>query len=251
MLNPLSMFCCGCTIRFGVGVILICHLAVCCFYVASACSNLIFHNPFFSSSWSPQAQLFYTAFSLVGIPTVLIALWGTVMRVEVNIRIYLFYLACSFLIDLIALVYLCLLEDPCNTVSSIVSAMTNESKSTPWGGQAFVCGAFRILSYFFVSAVVCVEVYCLFVVWSLCEDVHSGRNGPELHELVPGKDDIILKHKRQDGPYADIVGFSHSRVPGPYPSAYGTISTGMPGQPTIFGGTEHETEYPPRQDAYY
>jgi len=247
------MFCCGCSVRFGVGFILICHLAACIFYVASAISNLIFHAPFFSSSWSMQMQLLWTAFSLIGIPIIIMALWGAVARIEVNLRIYLLYLTCAFLFDLIGLVYLCLMEDPCNTVTTIVAAMQGDSKHGTWTGQAFMCGAFRIASYLFVTAVVLSEVYCLYVVWSMCEDVHCGKNGPDLYDLIPTKDDIIEKVRRpQDGPYAGIVGFAHSRVPGPYPSAYGSLSTaGMPGQTSIFGGTEHEMNYPPRQEYAY
>jgi len=247
MLYPLSMFCCGCPVNVGVSLILFFHLAACVFYVGSACSNLIFHNPFFSSSWSYNSQLLYTAFCLIGIPTIAAAAWGVASRIEINLRIYLSYLAISFLVDLGAMVYLCLIEDPCETVRSIVTSMTNGPAQ--WAGEAFLCGAFRIASYVLMTGAVLVEVYCLWVVWSFCEDVHGGKNGPELSGLIPVKDSIVEKTKRpQEGPYAGIVGFAHSKVPGPYPSPYGSISTaGMPGQPTIFGGTVHETSYPPEQ----
>eukprot|EP00413_Alexandrium_margalefii_P014456 CAMPEP_0204532198 /NCGR_PEP_ID=MMETSP0661-20131031/11596_1 /ASSEMBLY_ACC=CAM_ASM_000606 /TAXON_ID=109239 /ORGANISM="Alexandrium margalefi, Strain AMGDE01CS-322" /LENGTH=259 /DNA_ID=CAMNT_0051538421 /DNA_START=77 /DNA_END=856 /DNA_ORIENTATION=+ len=252
VISPVSMFCCGCSVRFGAGCIVLCHLLVCCFYVASACSNLIFKNAFFSSSWNPLAQLCYTAFSLVGIPIALMAFWGVAMRREINLRIYLFYLACSFVIDLGGLVYICLIEDPCNTVNYVMGSLSEQrgSKGPSFSGEAFMCGAFRIASYFLVTLAIAVQVYCLYVVWSMCEDIHGGKNGPELAELIPGKDDIIKKRRRPaDGPYASIVGFAHTKVPGPYPSPYGTIRTsGMPGQSTIFGGASHETDYPPRQE---
>jgi len=246
------MFCCGCSVRFGVGCIAIAHLAVCCFYVASACSNLIWKVPFLSSSWHPMAQLFFTAFCLVGIPITVMAFLGVMLRREINVRIYLVYLCLTFLIDIGGMVYVCLVEDPCNAVNYIVESLADQSgpKMKTFSGEAFMCGTFRIASYVAVTFVVLVEVYCLYIVWSMCEDIHAGRNGPELSELIPSKDDILKKRLRPpDGPYASIVGFAHCKVPGPYPSAYGTIKTsGMPGQGSIFGGTQHETSYPPRPE---
>jgi len=248
VLTPVSMFCCGCSVRFGAGSIVLCHLAVCCFYVASACSNLIFKSPFFSSSWSPVVQLCYTGFCLMGVPIALTALWGVVNRSEVSLRIYLVYLACSFLVDLGGVAYLVAAEDPCNSVNYIMNSISEKPGSTHFSGEAFMCGAFRIASYFLVTLVVSIEVYCLYIVWSMCEDIHSGKNGPELHTLILGKDDVLRRKMRPpDGPYASIVGFAHTKVPGPYPSAYGAIRTsGMPGQGAIFGGGQHETSYPPR-----
>eukprot|EP00419_Tripos_fusus_P006829 CAMPEP_0172679764 /NCGR_PEP_ID=MMETSP1074-20121228/16297_1 /TAXON_ID=2916 /ORGANISM="Ceratium fusus, Strain PA161109" /LENGTH=213 /DNA_ID=CAMNT_0013497993 /DNA_START=68 /DNA_END=705 /DNA_ORIENTATION=- len=213
MLYPLSMFCCGCSVPIGVGIILVCHLVACCFYVASACSNLIFHVPLFTSAWSGQMQLLYTAFSLVGIPTIFVAMWGLIMRVEANIRLYLFYLAFSVFVDMMAMVFYTLVRDPCDTLAGILLSMKQGSGSAR-SGEAFMCGTFRIVSYLSVSAMVLVEVYCIWVVWSLCEDVHSGKNGPELSELMPSKNAVVQKVKRvPEGPYDDIAGFAHSKVP--------------------------------------
>mmetsp|Transcript_45739 Transcript_45739/g.102832 ORF Transcript_45739/g.102832 Transcript_45739/m.102832 type:complete len:253 (-) Transcript_45739:42-800(-) len=247
MLHPLSVFCCGCSVRFGAGAILLCHLAVCVFYVASACSTIIFHSPFFSSSWSYHAQLLYTAFSLIGLPTIAAAIWGVVERIEANIRLYLLYLVLSFLVDLVAMVYLCLVEDPCTSLKTMAASIASSSGSN-WAGEAFVCGTFRIASYVGITVAVLIEVYCLWVIWSVCEDVHGGRNGPELSGLMPTKESVIQKSRRPpDGPYDSIVGFAHTKLPGAYPSPYGAISTsGMPGQSSIFGGSAHETDYPPR-----
>jgi len=242
------MFCCGCSVRFGVGCIVLAHLAACCFYVASACSNLVFKVALFSSSWSPIAQLFYTGFCLVGIPITVMAFYGAVMRREANLRIYLFYLALSFLIDLGGLVYVCLIEDPCQAVSYLVTSLSEKpgSRAQVVSGEAFMCGAFRIASYAVVTFAVCVEIYCLYIVWSMCEDIHGGKNGPAFGELVMSRGEKI-RRRPTDGPYASIVGFAKKTAPGAYPSVYGTImASGMRGQSAIFG-TEHETSYPPPQ----
>jgi hypothetical protein len=153
------------------------------------------------------------------------------------------YLAVCFLSNVAMVSYWCLLTNPCKEAGSIFKSMANAF------GEAFLCGALQIASYFMVTLVVAVEAYCLWVVWSLCEDVHQGRNGPELSELIPGKEETYKNIKRHmEGPRADIVGFASSTLPGPYPNAYGAISTpGQSGRP-IFGGTAHETDYPPRYE---
>jgi len=234
------MFCCGCSVPVGAAIILVFHLAACCFYLACVCSNLIFHAPTFFSTWTVHAQLLYLAFSMVGIPIIASGLWGVMQRVEVNIRLYLYYLMTCFILDACALVYFFLVDDVCAAVGSFVNLMANSF------GEAFLCGTFRTVSYFLCAGGIAVEVYCLWVIWSMCEDVHEGKNGPELWQLIPTKDGIIQKSRKpQEGPYDDIVGFAHMSLPGPHPSPYGAID---PESDTgLFGGTNHETEYPPRK----
>eukprot|EP00443_Scrippsiella_acuminata_P024920 CAMPEP_0115253712 /NCGR_PEP_ID=MMETSP0270-20121206/44814_1 /TAXON_ID=71861 /ORGANISM="Scrippsiella trochoidea, Strain CCMP3099" /LENGTH=217 /DNA_ID=CAMNT_0002669227 /DNA_START=178 /DNA_END=828 /DNA_ORIENTATION=- len=214
------------------------HMAACLFYLCSVCSNIILLQPIFFSTWTVHAQLLYLAFSMIGIPIIASALWGVLNRIELNIRLYLYYLMACFVLNSGALVYFFLVDDVCDTVGSFVNLMASSF------GEAFLCGAFRIFSYFLCAGGIAVEVYCLWVIWSMCEDVHEGKNGPELWQLIPSKDDIIQKSKRpQDGPYADIVGFAHTQLPGPHPSPYGAIDPES--ESGIFGGTNHETAYPP------
>mmetsp|Transcript_132373 Transcript_132373/g.423616 ORF Transcript_132373/g.423616 Transcript_132373/m.423616 type:complete len:240 (+) Transcript_132373:93-812(+) len=234
MAYPLTMFCCGCSVPAGTTIILLFHLVACFGILASVCSNLIFHNPVFASTWSVQAQFLYMGFALMGIPIIVSALWGVANQVETNIRVYLYYLMCSFLENAVALVYFCLVEDVCRLAGTLVEVGTSNF------GEAFLCGTFRTVSYFTVATGIAVEVYCLWVIWSFCEDVHDGKNGLELWQLIPSKDDMIQRSKsNKEGPYADIVGFAHTGLPGPY----GTVSTDAA---TIFGGGYHDTAYPPR-----
>mmetsp|Transcript_81636 Transcript_81636/g.214296 ORF Transcript_81636/g.214296 Transcript_81636/m.214296 type:complete len:247 (-) Transcript_81636:33-773(-) len=243
MLSPLSMFCCGCTVPMGVGTILFFHLASNCAYIFSAVSNLIFLNPVFASSWTVPLQMLYTAFCLVGLPVVGLAAFGLANRVEINIRLYLYYFLISFLIDTSALGYWLAVEEPCNMLDGLGASFSAAARAE--FGDAFLCGFFRIASYFVVSGAVLTEVYCLWVVWSFAEDVHLGMNGPELSQLLPGREGAFVKHKiMEDGPAGGIVGFHNSKLPGPYPTPYGAISTS--GDNGLFGFENHETEYPPR-----
>merc|ERR1740138_154576 len=229
MLYPLAMFCCGCSVPVGVGIILVCHLAECVLYVFSVCSTIIFHHTSFSSSWSFPSQMFYTAWCLVGIPIILAAALGVVQRTEASLRVYLFYLTSCFLLNACWLGYFILLTDPCQqAVGDILRVVTEHY------GQSFFCGAAQIASYLFMGAAIILHVYCMWVVWSLCEDVHLGANGPNLSELIPNKDYEIKKVRHLgDGPQAGIIGFAHTKLPGSYPSPYGAVNA--PGRPVQTG----------------
>lgn len=240
------MFCCGCSPATGVLLVLACHFIACILQLASICSNVIWKTPLLFEHSSTSGQLFVAGLCLIGIPVIIAAFFGVTKRIETNIRLYLYYLFVCFAIDTAAVLYFCLVQDICDseTFEEVLDGDT---------GESFMCGISRILTFLFVAATICLEVYVLWLVWSLCEDVHLGTNGPELSVLIPGKDDILQKNRRpQDGPYAGIVGFAHTKVPGPYPypdrNAYGS-TLGMPGQPTMFGGTYHETAYPPSKES--
>lgn len=245
MLRPMTMFCCGCSPAAGVQIVLFFHFIACFFQLASVCANIIFDTPLLFEHDSMDAQLFIAGLSLVGIPIIIAASYGVTLRVEANIRLYLYYLSLCFVIDTVAVIYWCLIENIC-TSKVFEDVMDGDA------GESFMCGLVQVASYFVAAGAVAVEVYILWLVWSVCENIHLGTNGPELSGLIRGKDDVIHKNRRaQDGPYAGIVGFAHTKVPGPYPypdgAPYGS-TLGMPGQPAMFGGTFHDTSYPPKKD---
>jgi len=243
MLYPLTMVCCGCRVAAGAYIIMVSHLVACCFFIFSACSVLLYKAHGLAASFSPMEQLFGVGWSLIGVTLIIGAIYGVARRIEMNVRLYLYYFLICFVSNVVQLARAFLMADVCQTTGKIL-LVASESF-----GEAFMCGAMRIFSYFFVAGAVLTEAYCLWVIWSLCEDVHFGQMGPELAELIPSKADFVQKLRRQkDGPYADIVGLAHAKVPGPYPNpaGYEAVNTiGMPGQSTIFGGNFHETNYPP------
>lgn len=236
------MFCCGCKVTTGGQLVLVCHLFACALIIYSCCESLISQVPTLASVWTPGEQLVSVAFSLMGIPLIIAAMYGIYFRMDINLKLYLYYLLATFVVNLYLLVSDFMLQDPCEKLGSL-SGTINDSF-----GEAFTCGVLRIFCYFFVASMVSLEVYCLWVIWSLIEEMTVGQMGPELASLLPTKGDIVKKLKRpQDGPYADIVGLAHAKVPGPYPSpnGYDTIQTiGMGSQP-LFGGNSHDTNFPP------
>lgn len=224
MLYPLNGFCCGCSVPTGVGIILLFHLAECVLYIISACSTLIFHQSFpLTAEWTFASQMFYTGWCLVGVPIILAATFGVFQRIEANVRLYLFYLIACFLLDIIWVGYYTTVADPCHqAMGDIIGAATEQF------GHSFFCGALQIASYFFLGVVILLHVYCLWVVWSFCEDVHLGGNGPNLSELLPNRDyEIKTVRHMGDGPKKEIIGFAHTKLPGSYPSPYGATGPGI------------------------
>lgn len=236
MLYPLPMFCCGCSIPVGVYVILMCHLVVSLLYVVSVSSNVIFHVPLLMSAWSVQSQLVYAGFCLLGIPLIVSALFGVWYRIEVTVRLYLYYFMACFLVNSSGLVYICLIQDACASIGSFVTLMSANF------GEAFLCGAFRIISYFAAAGGIATQVYCLWIIWSMCQDMRAGQNFPELQSLLPHKESIVMRAKHiQKQAQADFIGFKHSDTPGPYPCAYGAISTENY-ESSLFGSVNTEME---------
>jgi hypothetical protein len=160
-------------------------------------------------------------FDIAGVAIIVLAMLGVSKRIDIAVRLYLIYLLATFILDTGFFVYELLWNDHCHNVSGLAT--------TALMGQAFMCGFLRIMSYLFVAAAICAEVYCLYIVWSFCEDVHEGVNGPELKELLPAKEEAFLKkhthmHGEREGPYANIIGLAYySDFPGSYPEPCGAF----------------------------
>mmetsp|Transcript_77962 Transcript_77962/g.137413 ORF Transcript_77962/g.137413 Transcript_77962/m.137413 type:complete len:235 (+) Transcript_77962:51-755(+) len=230
-LFPLSACCCGCSTTTGTFLILLGHLACCLGYVTIACCHWIWHQATWSSTWSAELQMLLVMFFLTGIPIIGGALYGTVLKLEVHVRSYLFYLLASFAVDTGLMMWGFLIKDACQTVSVVVHSLGSIM------GDAFTCGIVRICSYFSVALMVLVEVYCLWVVWSFCEDIRAGKFGPELSELILGQEALVIKHKQEP---------LKSRTA----RQYGSFT--VEGNDGIFKSVsgEHETNYPAPRGVY-
>lgn len=242
-----TMFCCGFPVSLGVWLILAFHLLACIGYLYAAWLNVVFHMTSFGSSMSSSAQMYWTVLCMMGVAIIIAAMYGTYKRIEVNVRVYLYYFLLCFVVDTVSVVSAFLLKDACQTSGNMLKLLAKNF------GQAFMCGAMRIASYGAVISVVAVEAYCLYIVWSFCEDIHEGTNGFALFHMMLGKEDIWKKKhipKGSDVPYAhaDVVGIAHQKTPGPYPSPYGATQsqTSALVSHSLFGGQNHEMDYPPK-----
>lgn len=241
LLEPTNMFCCGCSLSVGVPIIQCFHLMTCILYVAVAYGSVVLHMQSYSSTWGPTMQMALAALYLCGIPIILAGLWGVAKRALVNLQFYLGYLSLCLLIDSIFLIHAFIWEDPCKTTGSFLKMMGEDF------GPAFVCGFARVGSWLFIFAALSVEVYCAYIVWSLCEEIRMGTSW--LWELIPSAEEAWKKkHSRDNGPvetaYNDIVGLPHTKVQGPYPSPYGATEAFAAPNYNILGGTNHVTDYP-------
>lgn len=238
--EPTNMFCCGCSLMVGVPIIIGFHLLTCIIYVAVAFCSLVLHMQSYASTWGPTLQMALAALYLCGIPIILAALWGVAKRSLVNLQFYLGYLSICLVVDNIFMIHAFLWEDPCKTTGSFIKMMGEDF------GPAAICGFARIGSWLFTLAALSFEVYCAYVVWSLCEEMRTGTSW--LWELVPSAEDASLKKQiRDNGPvesaYTDIIGLPHTKVQGPYPSPYGATGLAAPNY-KLLGGTNHITNYP-------
>lgn len=240
MLEPTSVFCCGCSLRVGIPIIMGLHLLACFFYIGAAFSNIVLHVATFGSTWGLVTQMWLTGLYLCGIPIIISGLYGVATRIEAHVRIYYVYLLACFVIDTAALIYSFVWEDPCRSSGSFIQMLSADF------GAAFVCGLSRIFSYAFAIVTISMEAYCLYIVWSFIEEVRTGSSGPWLWELVPGKDGALnkLAMHNGDGEETDFDVVVDARYK--LPSSYGALQ-GYNRQPSnaILGGTEHNLNYAP------
>jgi len=211
--------------------------------------------------------MWLTGLYFAGIPIIISAFYGVAKRIDASVWIYFIYLIICFVIDACALIYLFMWQDACHSTGTLIKILGEDF------GKAFICGVTRIGAWTFVLVAISMEMYCLYIVWSFCEDVRRGTLIPTLWDLMNFSqvEQFMKKHALQRSEHGktdafgrhsnDIVGLAHSKKPGPYPSPYGsfwsapmtyTMSGGTSPVKgfeaptyTVFDGTEHDTNYPP------
>lgn len=233
MVRPLNQFCCGCSLSFGVKVILFLNLVQNIFYIATATSNIIFKIPTFGFNINLATQTFNAAFCLLGLPFIFAAVWGVTYRLETHMRLYFYYTIISFFLDMGYILIYLVIQDQCTLLPSVLKKH----------GSAFACGFTRILSIGFITLVTIIQVYFIFTIWSFCEDLKAGGSGAGLPDLLVGAEDVKRRRKFTSN-YHDGL---HASGGNSFPLAYGAIQTpGIGGNTRIFNGGYHETQYPPR-----
>lgn len=236
MVRPLNQFCCGCTLTFGVKLILALNLFQNIFYIATTTSNVIFRVPTIGFGVNLATQTFNAAFCLLGLPFIFAAFWGVIHRLETHIKLYLFYTVVSFVLDMAYVLVFLVVQDSCTALPSVLKKH----------GAAFACGFTRIFTIFFIVMVTVIQLYFMFTIWSLCEDLKVGGSGIGFPELLAGAGHQRNKRKHTSAYHDGLFGVG-STAGGPFPIAYGSIATpGIGGSQHIFNGNFHETTYPPK-----
>eukprot|EP00746_Dinoflagellata_sp_MGD_P166058 gnl/MRDRNA2_/MRDRNA2_95705_c0_seq1.p1 gnl/MRDRNA2_/MRDRNA2_95705_c0~~gnl/MRDRNA2_/MRDRNA2_95705_c0_seq1.p1 ORF type:complete len:235 (+),score=20.79 gnl/MRDRNA2_/MRDRNA2_95705_c0_seq1:103-807(+) len=229
--RPLNQFFCGCSVTFGVKLILFCNLLQNFFYIVTASSNIIFRHPTVGFNVALATQTFNAAFALFGMPFIFGGILGVWYGMETHLKMYLYYTIVSFSVDMMLLVSHLILNDVCNMLPAALKA----------SGEAFACGFARVGAIIFIVAVVIIESYCIFTIWSLCEDFKAGGCGGKLPALL-GDAEAIRKKRITAKDYHDGLYPIQSA-----PKSYGSTANAMFGGSTkIFHGHFHETAFPPK-----
>mmetsp|Transcript_51442 Transcript_51442/g.149443 ORF Transcript_51442/g.149443 Transcript_51442/m.149443 type:complete len:240 (+) Transcript_51442:98-817(+) len=234
MVRPINMFCCGCPLTFGVTVILIFNLIQNLFYVATSFCNIILKIPTFGVSGGPMTQTFNGAWSMLGLPFIIVGFWGVSSRLESHVRMYFGYLLVSLLVDFGFLASNFVFRDICDDVPLVLRKH----------GSAFACGFMRIVGALIVVLVVTIESYFVFTVWSLCEDLRAAPSGSALPDLLRNAREA--KQHQNHHAYLGHTLYGAPVAPG-YPAGYGTLSTqGLGTTGTRIGfGNYQDSESPP------
>mmetsp|Transcript_38031 Transcript_38031/g.104616 ORF Transcript_38031/g.104616 Transcript_38031/m.104616 type:complete len:237 (-) Transcript_38031:79-789(-) len=232
MVRPSTQFCCGCSLRAGATLIIGFNLVQNVFYIATATSNIILKIPTFGFDTSLTEQTLNAAFCLLGLPFIAGAIWGVMYNLEPNLRLYFAYQIASFLLYMCYLAVSLLSSDLCGFMPMVLEQH----------GNAFACGFMRIGALAFTSMVTVVQLYCIFTIWSLCEDMKACGAG--FPDLMKGAQEAVAKRRYAAPQYEGFGGYGADA--GAFPVAYGSVkSPGIGGATRILGGTYHETTYPP------
>jgi len=232
--RPASQFCCGCSVLHGIKFILMLHFAINAFLIVEAIGLIFVPNGAWMGSESMGVEVVVAGFALAGLPLIAAAFWGVLSKSEALIRVYLFYLVCSFIFDSYFILRIFILSGPCESMPQIL-------RDT---GMAFACGVARIVNGSAVTTFWGLQLYMIYIVWSYVEDMAAG-GGPDLSDLVVDEDTFMLKRAHHEDPFASMVGLGE-HVPAEYGSIYDAAADGgIGGSARIFNGNRHEMSYPP------
>lgn len=231
-IQPVQVFCCGLALDTGVQVILSFHTLSCVFYMATTVMNIVFEIPTFGNDVTLATQFFNCAFALATVPFIISGISGVKYGVEVHLRVYLYWLTVTFLLDLIFM-----------TLMGIKSSCTRLPGFLQLHGGAFACGAFRMAGIVTYVLSGIIAGYSVFVVWSRCEELQLGGSEPSFDKLA--EDTMIVEEKTLMSHKSGLFGTGRTSE-NPQPLVYGSLASPVvAGSVPIFGGRHHETSYPP------
>lgn len=267
---PATQCGCGCSISFGVKLIMIGHFFLNMYFSLMAVAFMTDKSLVATSSsellWT---QVFKAAYALAGLPIIVMAFWGSVQRIETLVRCYFWYGAFSICLDMVYIVNNYVLASPCDNLPPMMQGQ----------GKAAACGAARGINTMFVLLVTGIQMYMVYVLWSYCEDLYEGGAG-DLGDLAkdimgrPLSQQAIKKRMDKDDPLTSMMGLkdSHQKPPGffgrccdtvccccgpgmgsqlGFDGGYNTMMDdapegfGLAGRKGIFNGWYHEMAYPP------
>lgn len=236
MVRPMSSFCCGCPLSFGVALVIALNFVQSLFYIVTATMNVILRVPTIGAGAGLVSQTFNAAWCLLGMPFIFAAIWGLIYRQESNVRLYLYYMMVSFGLDISYIIAYFATTDQCGNMPDALKQH----------GTAFACGFTRLMGLVFIMSMLIIVCYFIFTVWSYCEDLKAGGGGVGFPALLEAAGEMRIKRRQAYGGAmfgdtyggygkADGMGFGNYQPPG------------LGSQQPIFDGGFHETQYPPER----
>lgn len=177
-----SFLCCF-SLSIGVKFTLWFHLARCVFAAGLTMGSLVMDSASrgyaYGNDTSGTIQICEAAWGLLGVPTILVALWAVYNRVEHHVRVYLYYALVDLVIDGVVLGHIFLVRDACTQL---------KQKEIGPGGEAFACGVARAISAGVLIILAVLSVYLLYIVWSYCEELVDGGSAVAIANLLYGRE---------------------------------------------------------------
>jgi len=158
--TPANQFCCGCSLSFGTAFVILANIFLVGLTTVRAVGALFY--PEAATVTSLPLQIFFAAFALASLPFLCFGIHGVARKDEVTLRAYAFYLVLA--------VGLCIYSAVQLGISLSCSALPDGGA----GGGAYVCGMIEIIDVVFVSLLVFLLLYGLYVVWSQVQDLSLG-----------------------------------------------------------------------------
>ena len=226
----MDSFCCGCSLDFGIKLILLYQSLSCTFDVLSVLNSYVLEAKVFEES-SPSSEAFNLFCALGSIPFILCGWSGVLSQAETHLRLYLAYLLANLGLDT-GIVVLSLFHASCSQLPATGA------------GSAYACGTLRIFNFSYLSLWLILSVYCIFIVWSRCEQLQVGDTTEGFKAMAAeseAREQAALKKGMQ---YTGLFGVGPA-IAAPQPLVYGSLASPVvDGSSKIFG-RNHETEYPP------
>jgi hypothetical protein len=170
----------------GVWIVILLNLIQNIFYIYTATSNIILRIPTMGAQQGLVSQTWNAAWCLLGIPFIFAGIWGVLCKQESTLRLYLYYLVASFLLDIVFCISFFLTTEICADMPVPLRQH----------GMAFACGFMRLLSLGFILGMITLLTYFIFVVWSFCEDLKIGNQGAGFPQLLESAGEYRIKRRQ-------------------------------------------------------
>lgn len=230
--HPADNCCCGCSIDAGIQLILVLHSLSSMFYMATTVSNIVFEYPTFGASIDADTQVTNCFLAICSVPFIISGFSGINNQVEIHLRIYLYWLVLSFLMD-VTFSFIVLIKQTCVVIPGFMRVH----------GGSFACGAQRIMGAMFMIMLLIVCGYCTFMVWSKCQELQandSEKNFDVLLGIDPNKE---AKAAKLDP--SGLFGTGVCSIDA-HPVIYGSVATpAFGGSVPLWNAKTHCIDFPP------